>query len=211
MQYCGGAILLIAIAAQGVIFAQSFASSEMPKGSVVLISLFNPTYPELARRARVQGDVNLKLEIRRDGSIDSVVVMSGHPLLEQAAVNSAQQSRFECRGCEDETTPYLLVYSFQFVASPDFPCPEKIGLRVTHSQNHVTVMTEPAVIHILFASIPVRSAKCLYLWKCGSRWGGNDYYYDRVRSLKCLNIWKCDFRLREPYASCKRLNRHLAD
>jgi protein TonB len=66
-----------------------------------MINPFNLTYPPLARQANITGDVELKLEIRKDGSIQSASVVSGHPMLTQAALNSAQRSHFECRGCED--------------------------------------------------------------------------------------------------------------
>jgi TonB family protein len=89
----------------------------MPKGNVVMVSLFNAIYPPLARQAGISGDVELKLGIRRDGSIESAAAVSGHAMLTQAALNSAQQSQFECRGCEDEVTSHTLVYSFQFAVA----------------------------------------------------------------------------------------------
>jgi len=210
MQHLGRVVLLVAIATSCVCFAQTDSPSEMSKGSVVMVSLFSPTYPPLARTASITGDVEVKLGIRKDGSIESAVAVSGHPMLTQAALNSAQQSRFECRGCEGEVTPQSLIYSFQFVAGPDWPCPEGTGVHVTQSQNRVTVVAEPALVHPYFGSFRVRSAKCLYLWACGSRWSGEDYYYYRVRSARCLNLWRCGHRLREPFATCNRLHRRLS-
>ncbi|MGA3090215.1 MAG: TonB family protein [Terriglobales bacterium] len=52
-----------------------------------MISPFNLTYPPLARQANITGDVELKLEIRKNGSIQSVSVVNGHPMLTQAALN----------------------------------------------------------------------------------------------------------------------------
>jgi TonB family protein len=180
------------------------------KGETVIISVFNPTYPPLARQANITGDVELKLEIRKDGSIQSASVVSGHPLLTQAALDSAQRSHFECRGCEDAVTAGSFTYSFQIAASPGWPCPETGGSQVAQSGNHVTVMAEPALVYPYFSYITARSAKCLYLWACGRRWGGEDYYFYPVRSANCLGLWNCGHRLREPFATCKRLNRKLA-
>lgn len=210
MKHIGRAVLLVAIAAGGVSFAQTISRSEMSKGDVAVVSLFNPTYPPLARQARISGDVELRVEIRRDGTVQSAVIVNGHPMLRQAALNSAKQSRFECRGCEAVVTPYLLVYSFELVASPGWPCPETGGLNVTQSQNHITVMAEPALVDPYFVYTTARSAKCLYLWACGRRWGGEDYYYYRVRSAKCLDLWSCGHRLREPFATCNKLHRSLS-
>lgn len=175
-----------------------------------MISLFNPTYPPLARQARISGDVEVEVEIRKDGSVESAVVVSGHPMLTKTAFNSANRSKFECRGCEDEVTPYSLIYSVDFVASPGWPCPEASGAHVTQSQNRITVSAEPALVHPYFAYTTARSAKCLYLWACGRRWGGEDYYYYRVRSAKCLDLWSCGHRLREPFATCNKLHRSLS-
>ena len=210
MQRIGRVVLLLAVGGCWAAFAQTDSRSRTPKGDVVMVDLFNSIYPPLARSARISGDVELKLAMRKDGSIESAVAVSGHPMLTQAALNSAQQSRFECRGCEGEVTPQSLIYSFQFVAGPDWPCPEGTGVHVTQSQNRVTVVAEPALVHPYFGSFRVRSAKCLYLWACGSRWSGEDYYYYRVRSARCLNLWRCGHRLREPFATCNRLHRRLS-
>ncbi len=44
-----------------------------------------PIYPALARQARIQGSVVLNAVIRTDGTVQEVRVISGHPLLVQAA------------------------------------------------------------------------------------------------------------------------------
>ena len=95
--------------------AQSANSTTTQEGAV-LTKLFQPVYPPLARQAHIVGDVELLLEVRVNGSVESVDVVSGHPLPKQAAVDSAKQSRFECQRCGEGTLPYHLVYSFQLVA-----------------------------------------------------------------------------------------------
>jgi TonB family protein len=192
-------------------FAQTGPSVGTAKNDVVVVSLLRPFYPPLARQAAITGDVVLKLEVLRDGSLRSAVVVSGHPMLTGAALKSAQQSRYECRRCEDEVATQSFTYSFQLVASPGWPCPEDRGVRVAQSGNRVTVTAEPAMVDPYFSSVKVRSAKCLYLWRCGSQWGGEDYYFYRVRSAKCLGLWNCGHRLREPFATCKKLHRTIVD
>jgi len=199
-------LLTFAAALAGLAYSQQGVSD----GELVIISLANPTYPPLARQARISGDVELKLGIRKSGEIDSLVLVSGHPMLAQAALNSAQHSRFECAGCKNEVTFRSLIYSFQFEASPGWPCPEERGPHVVRSENHITVTAEPALVYPYFANIQARSPKCFYLWRCGYHWGGEDYYYYRVRSPKCLGLWHCGHRLREPFATCKKLHRELS-
>ena len=51
-----------------------------------LLHQVKPTYPQLARTARVQGSVILEAIIDREGRVENLKVLSGHPLLVPAAV-----------------------------------------------------------------------------------------------------------------------------
>jgi protein TonB len=64
-----------------------------------LISQVKPTYPPLAKAARVQGDVMLTAVISRDGTIENLHVLSGHPMLVAAAIEAVRRWRYR---------PYLL-------------------------------------------------------------------------------------------------------
>jgi len=161
---------------------------------VVLVKLSPPIYPRIAIAARITGEVVLNLAIRADGTIETAAVASGHPMLKEAAMGSAQQSRFECRVCSG-VIRYQLIYSFQ-LAGTDALTP-KAGPEVIQSENRITITANPLPLHIQFSNVSVRSAKCLYLWKCGYRWGGEDYYSYRVRSARCLYLWPCALRRRE--------------
>jgi len=59
-----------------------------------LISQVKPTYPALAKTARVQGVVVLEAKIDKDGSVATLKVLSGHPLLVQAAIDGVKQWRY---------------------------------------------------------------------------------------------------------------------
>jgi TonB family protein len=189
---------------------EAAASGAESQGDVVMVSLSNAVYPPLALQARIAGDVQIKVEVRKDGSLESASIVSGHQMLTQGALDSARQSKFECRSCKAEVTAQTLTYSYQLAthaSSPGWPCPEsRQATQITQSVNHITVVADPPSIIVDFTDISVRSAKCLYLWHCGREWGGKDYYYERVRSLKCLDLWSCGLRLREPFASCKKLH-----
>jgi periplasmic protein TonB len=68
------------------------------KGGIVqaanLIHQVNPMYPPLARQARVQGVVVLEAVISTEGSIESLRVVRGHPLLNQAALDAVKQWKY---------------------------------------------------------------------------------------------------------------------
>jgi protein TonB len=57
----------------------------------LLIRQVKPGYPPLARQARVQGTVVLQAVIGKDGTVQDLHVVSGHPLLTGAAIAAARQ------------------------------------------------------------------------------------------------------------------------
>jgi len=57
----------------------------------MLLRDIKPVYPPLARAARISGLVRLESIIGKDGRIQSMRVVSGHPLLTQAAIDAVRQ------------------------------------------------------------------------------------------------------------------------
>ena len=110
-------VTFVALAEGPGALAQNLPTNGTSKGVVALTKLSDPVFPAIARTAHVYGDVALDLAIRQDGSVESAVVVSGPPLLQRAALTSAQQSQFRCDGCSAEPTSYRLVYTFQLVDS----------------------------------------------------------------------------------------------
>src|SRR2546427_412104 len=60
-----------------------------------VVRLVPPVYPSLASRARVTGTVILEAILTEDGTVDQIRVISGHPLLIDAAVNCVKRWRYE--------------------------------------------------------------------------------------------------------------------
>jgi TonB family protein len=54
-----------------------------------------PIYPELAKRMNVHGKVRLQVTVAADGTVKSVHVLGGHPLLVGAAQEAVRQWKFE--------------------------------------------------------------------------------------------------------------------
>ncbi len=66
--------------------------SHMMEGN--LVHRVQPDYPPLARQVRVQGLVVLRATISREGAIEDLQVLSGHPMLVKAAVEAVRQWRY---------------------------------------------------------------------------------------------------------------------
>jgi len=70
----------------------AFRTSTMLQGS--LIRRVEPVYPPLARAARIQGPVVLAAIISTAGTIEHLQVLSGHPMLVNAALQAVGQWRY---------------------------------------------------------------------------------------------------------------------
>jgi protein TonB len=64
-----------------------------------LIYKVQPPYPALARTARIQGVVVLEAVINKQGTIENLRVLAGHPMLALAAREAVRQWRYR---------PYIL-------------------------------------------------------------------------------------------------------
>src|SRR5713226_3583946 len=60
-----------------------------------LIFSFKPGYPPLAKMARIQGSVRLEAIISKDGTIQDLKVVSGHPLLVKSAIEAVSRWRYQ--------------------------------------------------------------------------------------------------------------------
>ncbi len=60
-----------------------------------LLRQVQPQYPPLARQARIQGTVKLTAVIAKDGTIQELKVLNGHPLLIPAALQAVKQWRYK--------------------------------------------------------------------------------------------------------------------
>ena len=65
----------------------------------MIISKVQPTYPPDARAARIQGSVVMAVVIGKDGNVQEVSLVSGHPMLAPAAIDAVKQWKYR---------PYLL-------------------------------------------------------------------------------------------------------
>jgi periplasmic protein TonB len=67
-------------------------------GNVTAAKLLNrvqPMYPPLARQTRISGTVRLHAIIGKNGAVEQLEVMSGHPLLVQAALDAVRQWKYQ--------------------------------------------------------------------------------------------------------------------
>lgn len=60
----------------------------------LLVKKVVPVYPPLAQQARIKGTVVLDANISKDGAVESLKLVRGHPLLVPAAIDAVKQWRY---------------------------------------------------------------------------------------------------------------------
>ena len=78
------------------------------------ITLPRPEYPAVARAAKASGNVTVEITIDEEGNVISARSVSGHPLLQSAAVTAARQARFTPTKVSGQAVKVngVLVYAF---------------------------------------------------------------------------------------------------
>lgn len=96
---------------------------ETPRKAVISGGVLNgkathkpaPEYPAIARAARAQGTVTVQITVDEDGNVVSASAVSGHPLLQQAAVAAARKARFSPTRLQGQPVKISGVVTYNFV------------------------------------------------------------------------------------------------
>src|ERR1700722_293519 len=67
--------------------------------SGLIVKKVAPVYPPMARKARIQGTVILRVQISKSGNVENIQLVSGHSMLAPAAIEAVKQWEYK---------PYLL-------------------------------------------------------------------------------------------------------
>jgi protein TonB len=80
------------------------------------ISIPKPEYPEMARRARIEGQVIVKVLVDVDGSVAEAQILksSGNDALDEAALTAARQARFTPARQKDMPVKVWISIPFNF-------------------------------------------------------------------------------------------------
>lgn len=80
------------------------------------LELPKPAYPPIARAVHASGSVEVKVIIDLDGTVIAAAAISGHPLLQAAAVGAARDARFVPAKLNGEPVKVVGVIVYNFVA-----------------------------------------------------------------------------------------------
>jgi len=82
-----GTLVLVAVLCCGMTFGQAQENRK-------LLKKVDPAYPELAQRMNLRGTVKVEIVIAANGSVQSVTVLGGHPVLAGAVTQAVKQWKY---------------------------------------------------------------------------------------------------------------------
>ena len=101
-----------AAANRGILSAFLPAGGRVKEPHLVLSSV--PNYPVLAKRAGIEGEVTVAAVIDINGKLTSMTVVSGSPLLQQAALDSLRTWKYEPAYLNDKPVPVQTSVTVKF-------------------------------------------------------------------------------------------------
>ena len=99
--------------------------AQLSKGDAqaLLVKNIKPDYPPLAPRAGIQGDVVMKALVDKEGNVEDVIYVSGHPMLAPAAIRAVKQWKYK---------PYVAdgkPQRFETQITMNFKSPDRISIK----------------------------------------------------------------------------------
>jgi protein TonB len=88
-------------------------TSKLTQGRV--LRKVEPLYPTIAKQARVQGPVQVQIDISETGAVTNVTLLSGPPLLREAALQAAKQWLFMPTELNGQRVRAIGVITFNFM------------------------------------------------------------------------------------------------
>jgi hypothetical protein len=166
--------LTISLCAGLAVLAHGQTEAVMPGAPQVVAAKLPPaSYPPIALAAHISGGVTLDIVLRRDGSLVSAVAVSGPPMLREPGEILAGKTTFACEGCTADATKFEVTYRFEL--GPSLNCDETKDPAyptITSSDRTIVISDRPMMIcdpAFEVSRTRARSARCLFLWKCGWR------------------------------------------
>jgi TonB family protein len=119
---------------------------------VIIVKHLEPMrYPDLARQARLQGSISIRLKISSSGNVVDAeastadTLLKAHPLLQKETVNLVRRWTFGCANCPPKAEyEHYLIFVYRLEGQET----QSNNSRFTmDSPDHVTVATNPPQVN----------------------------------------------------------------
>jgi TonB family protein len=94
MRRRAAAAFVVLLWAVALASSSSFAQQDNSEGARQVVNRVVPKYPEMARTMNLKGSVRIDAQVAPDGTVKSVEVRGGHPVLAQAAEHAIRKWRW---------------------------------------------------------------------------------------------------------------------
>jgi len=124
-------VLVLACCLAGCMAAaqeQTPAPVDLPPETVqsqYLVKRVAPIYPPLARQARIQGTVMLRIIISKSGEVRQLQLISGHPMLAPAAIDAVRQWKYKPYEVDGEPVEVATNVQVNFTIADNPPADEQ--------------------------------------------------------------------------------------
>jgi TonB family protein len=88
-------IFLLLFSCALVLVRPSHAQQEQSESKRKVVNRVIPPYPEIAKSMRIKGVVRIEAVVAPNGSVKSITVLGGHPLLAQSAEQAVHKWKWE--------------------------------------------------------------------------------------------------------------------
>jgi TonB family protein len=106
-------------------------------------------YPNVARAARLQGTITVKLTVSDDGTVIAAnansrdALLGAHPQLQAEVADLTRRWRFACSNCTKENThPYDVTFTYRLEGKESANSDTQIAVDMP---NHITVTAHPPI------------------------------------------------------------------
>jgi TonB family protein len=117
---------------------------------------YGPIYPPIAQAAHVMGTVVIEVRVGLTGKVESMKVVSGPPMLQQAAIDCLKQWTFHPFEKDGNPTPASGIVSIEFSLGKDGPTPKEEEIANKYFKRRLSANKQliPLVsLHRMFVSL----------------------------------------------------------
>jgi len=111
-------LTLLTLAGIGVLLISplAVAAERVPPNTALaaLVAKVTPEIPALARQLKLSGVVEMDVTINEEGSVESVNVLRGNPILSKAAEDTMKKWKFKPIKQGDKTIKAITTFSFEY-------------------------------------------------------------------------------------------------
>ncbi len=139
--------MLIGIILSAVTVSTSLLAgyAQKTESALKLVSAVSPIYPPIAVAANVSGDVNIKASINEQGDVSILSVIDGHPILKDAAKQSAMRWHFAPDAAKRSA---ILTFTFQIMP------------RCSPKQEQAPIFYPPLKVEVRAEKLPIICDDC---------------------------------------------------